>query len=149
MLAYEGHLGVTWGSLWNRSGATWGPFWAHGGDFSSLWHHYGMIVESLWVKEVRFQKKFISPKILMIFHLIVMILWSSGVNLEQFGGHFGAPWAHFEVTLAQAGRSWRQVGPKLAQLGPKFGPKRAHKQNIFVLSNEFWGSSAGRHRMTI
>ena len=73
----------------------------------------------------------------MIFHLIVMILWSSGVNLEQFGGHFGAPWAHFEVTLAQAGRSWRQVGPKLAQLGPKFGPKRGDKQIIHISSTYF------------
>ena len=61
MLAYEGHLGVTLGSLWSRSGATWGPFWVHGGDFSSLWHHYGTIVESLWVKEVRFQKTLIFP----------------------------------------------------------------------------------------
>ena len=61
MLAYEGHLGVTLGSLWSRSGATWGAFWAHGGDFSSLWHHYGTIVESLWVKEVRFQKTLIFP----------------------------------------------------------------------------------------
>ena len=49
MLAYEGHLGVTLGSLWSRSGATWGPFWVHDGDFNSLWDHYGMIVESLWV----------------------------------------------------------------------------------------------------
>ena len=61
MLAYEGHLGVTLGSLWSRSGATWGAFWAYGGDFSSLWHHYGTIVESLWVNEVRFQKTFMFP----------------------------------------------------------------------------------------
>ena len=56
MLAYEGHLGVTLGSLWSRSGATWGPFWVHGGDFSSLWDHYEMIVEPHWAYEGPFSK---------------------------------------------------------------------------------------------
>ena len=55
------HMRVTLGSLWSRSGATWGAFWAYGGDFRSLWHHYGTIVESFWVKEVRFQKTLIFP----------------------------------------------------------------------------------------
>ena len=30
-------------------GATLGPLWVYGGDFGSLWDHYVMIVESLWV----------------------------------------------------------------------------------------------------
>ena len=61
MLAYEGHHGVTLGSLWSRSGATWGPFWVHGGDFSSLWHHYGTIVESLLLVWHHFAIHFVPP----------------------------------------------------------------------------------------
>ena len=77
MLAYEGHLGVTLGSLWGRFGATWGPFWVHGGDFSSLWDHYVMIVESLWVKEVRFQKTLIFPTDFNDFIKLRGELWST------------------------------------------------------------------------
>ena len=58
----------------------------------------------------------------MIFHLIVMIVWSSGVNLEQFGGHFGAPWAHFEVTLAEVGA---KLGLSWPNLAPSSGPNGA------------------------
>ena len=61
MLAYEGHFGMTLGSLWGDFGAILERLWVYGGDFSSLWDHYGMIVESLWVKEVRFQKTLIFP----------------------------------------------------------------------------------------
>ena len=115
MLAYEGHLGVTLGSLWSRSGATWGAFWAHGGDFSSLWHHYGTIVESLWVKEVRFQKTLIFPTDFNDFIKLRGELWStSGQHLAyecelwvtlaslltceiDFGASLGSLWGDFRI----------------------------------------------------
>ena len=69
--AFECDFGVTLASLWAQFllirvtlGSLWGtlgPLWVYGGDCTSLWEHYGMIVESLWVYEGPFSKNIHFP----------------------------------------------------------------------------------------
>ena len=74
-----------------------------------------------------FQKTFIFP---IDFNDFINLRCQLGTILGSsctLWGYFGVLWFHFELTLAQVGQSWRQVRPKLAQLGPKFGPSGAKK----------------------
>ena len=78
----------------------WGSLWVYGGDFSSLWDHYGMIVESLGVYEGPFSKNTHFPtdfddfiKLWGEFGVDLGLLWNAfwhmTVTLDPFWGHFG------------------------------------------------------------
>ena len=81
-----------------------GPLWVYGSDFSSLWEHYGMIVESLWAYEGPFSKN-IHPThfndFIKLFGglwvdlgLIWDRFWHMKVNLGPLWGHFGVTFFH-------------------------------------------------------
>ena len=68
------HMRVALGWLWRHSGVNlarfWERLWVYGGDFSSLWDHYGTIVESLWVYEGPFSKPIHFPHKFQLFYKV-------------------------------------------------------------------------------
>ena len=60
-LAYEGAFGATLEALWGHVGGTLGSLWVYSNGSVSLYDHFGIIVESLWMYEGRFSKNIHSP----------------------------------------------------------------------------------------
>ena len=60
-LAYEGAFGAILEALWGHFGGTLGSLWVYSNGSVSLYDHFGVIVESLWMCEGRFSKNIHFP----------------------------------------------------------------------------------------
>ena len=66
-LTYKGAFGAILEAPWGHVGGTLGSLWVYSNDSVSLYDHFGIIVESLWVYEGRFSENIpFSQSILMI-----------------------------------------------------------------------------------